>query len=71
MTGQPQTSDRLSPEAQALAGRLRDAGLNPAAAAKTAATLLAVPDRGPTDWVGPVDLAAGIVLWVTLPGEAT
>jgi len=55
------------PGAEALAERLRDAGLNPAAVAKTAAALLADPDRGSSGWVGPVTIADGIVLWVNLP----
>jgi hypothetical protein len=64
------TETRIHPEAEALAGRLRDA----AAAlldGTAAAALLADPDRRPGGWAGPVDLGPGVVLWVTLPAGTT
>ncbi len=64
MTGRSETSEWL--EAQALAGRLRDAGLDPAAVAKIAAAVFADPDRGHGGWAA-ATIAEGIVLWVHLP----
>lgn len=57
------TGDR----AAALITRLRRAGLDLPAAETVAAKVLSDPDGGPGGWVGPVDLAVGVVLWVTLP----